>query len=49
MENSNKNKNKSVLIRLTENQKDSLEKKADDNEMKVSEYIRYILKKEGVI
>lgn len=42
-------KTKSVLIRLTENQKNELEKVAKDNEMNVSEYIRYILKREGAI
>lgn len=42
-------KDKPVLIRLTENQKKELEKTAKNNEMNVSEFIRYILKREGAI
>lgn len=42
-------KTKQVLIRLTEKQKNDLEKVAKDEEMNVSEYIRYLLKKQGAI
>lgn len=38
-----------IKVRVTEKQKNELEKIAKDNEMNVSEFIRYILKKEGAI
>lgn len=43
------NKDKPVLIRLTKKQKETLELNAKDNQMNVSELIRYVLKKEGLI